>query len=616
MSVNVISSHNLPSEYQEVEYIESSGTQYIDTGLSMPNGFKTEMRVSTNIGSGYRFFLGAEDDESPYYRNFFGINGSNHYFLGAYSNLTSSEVMQVNQFYTFNVSTISGNRYYKVNDIDVLTYTDNTTPLTSRNLYLFRINSNSGGGYFSSIKLCYCKIYDNDTLVRDFIPCYRKSDDVIGLYDLVNGVFYTNAGTGTFLKGADVAPYTIEKQKMNVLAGGSRLPAEYQKVEYMESTGTQYINTGVIGENAKAYRIIYDIQFTNTSTRQLMGFGDDSNQYWGIKASGKYEIEGYTSSFDAGSRDIIVWNYDCANKISSLTINSDYEFNTINNLFPVPQNKPLTLSSISGIYNCYLKIYGNKVYVDNTLVRDFIPCYRKSDDVIGLYDTVNGVFYTNAGTGTFLKGNDVSNINIQPVKVNILKKLLPDTYQQVEYISFYQTHCINTGISSADDIGCEVKYLTTGSYGTSRVPIGTNTTNETYYQPMAFWANYMRYGWNGINTTVSYQGLFPVDTQIVSKFNYMNDRQVIYQDNVYASSLPTYTANSYNIYIGPNLMGNIYYAKFTRGQNVIAEFIPCYRKSDNEIGMYDLVNDVFYTNAGTGTFEKGNDVNQYVIIKI
>ncbi len=47
-------------------------------------------------------------------------------------------------------------------------------------------------------------MYDNGTLVRDFIPCYRKQDGVIGMYDLANDVFYTNAGTGTFLKGANV----------------------------------------------------------------------------------------------------------------------------------------------------------------------------------------------------------------------------------------------------------------------------------------------------------------------------------------------------------------------------------------------------------------------------
>ena len=45
------------------------------------------------------------------------------------------------------------------------------------------------------------KMYDNDALVRNFIPCYRKSDNAAGLYDTVNNVFYTNAGTGKFIIG-------------------------------------------------------------------------------------------------------------------------------------------------------------------------------------------------------------------------------------------------------------------------------------------------------------------------------------------------------------------------------------------------------------------------------
>jgi hypothetical protein len=56
----------------------------------------------------------------------------------------------------------------------------------------------------SSFKLYSFKMYNNSTLVRDFIPCYRKLDSVIWLYDLVNNQFYTNSWTGTFSKWSDV----------------------------------------------------------------------------------------------------------------------------------------------------------------------------------------------------------------------------------------------------------------------------------------------------------------------------------------------------------------------------------------------------------------------------
>ena len=53
-------------------------------------------------------------------------------------------------------------------------------------------------------RMYYCKIYDNDLLIRDLVPCYRKSDNKPGLYDIVNNVFYTNAGTGEFAVGPNV----------------------------------------------------------------------------------------------------------------------------------------------------------------------------------------------------------------------------------------------------------------------------------------------------------------------------------------------------------------------------------------------------------------------------
>ena len=54
-------------------------------------------------------------------------------------------------------------------------------------------------------KLWSFKIWDNNVLVRDYVPCYRKEDNVVGMYDIVNDVFYTNLGTGEFLKGSDVS---------------------------------------------------------------------------------------------------------------------------------------------------------------------------------------------------------------------------------------------------------------------------------------------------------------------------------------------------------------------------------------------------------------------------
>ena len=69
------------------------------------------------------------------------------------------------------------------------------------NMYIF--NFNPLDSRHSKAKLYYFKIYVEDVLVRDFIPCYRNSDNVVGMYDLVSNTFFVNQGTGTFTKGSD-----------------------------------------------------------------------------------------------------------------------------------------------------------------------------------------------------------------------------------------------------------------------------------------------------------------------------------------------------------------------------------------------------------------------------
>lgn len=41
-------------------------------------------------------------------------------------------------------------------------------------------------------RIYFCRIFDNDTLVRDLVPCVRDSDSIQGFYDRVGKVFYPN----------------------------------------------------------------------------------------------------------------------------------------------------------------------------------------------------------------------------------------------------------------------------------------------------------------------------------------------------------------------------------------------------------------------------------------
>ena len=68
-------------------------------------------------------------------------------------------------------------------------------------LQIFRRANNTN---YSYMKFSEFIISNNDIIKKDFVTCYRKSDNKPGLYDIVEGKFYTNQGTGDFVKGPDI----------------------------------------------------------------------------------------------------------------------------------------------------------------------------------------------------------------------------------------------------------------------------------------------------------------------------------------------------------------------------------------------------------------------------
>ena len=81
--------------------------------------------------------------------------------------------------------------------------------------------------------------------------------------------------------------------------------------------------------------------------------------------------------------------------------------------------------------------------------------------------------------------------------------------------------------------------------------------------------------------------------------------------NVCLFGVPT-NAEATSFKYGGKGRNRLKFAEITQGQSVVARLIPCYRKSDNVAGMYDVVCNVFYTDSGVAGygFEAGPDVNE------
>ena len=55
-----------------------------------------------------------------------------------------------------------------------------------------------------------------------------------------------------------------------------------------------------------------------------------------------------------------------------------------------------------------MRVHSLKVWKNNVLTLDLVPVKRSSDSVVCLYDKVSGNYLTNAGTGSFIAGPEVS----------------------------------------------------------------------------------------------------------------------------------------------------------------------------------------------------------------
>lgn len=181
--------------YQPVEYIESTGTQRIVTDI-YPSA-STRAVVQESYADLTTYSLEGESANEQYFT--WGITSRKEYFEtrvgGSSAQWRISAVPIDTSVHTWDIQ--SGSQ--KIDDTTIAT---DTMISASTPLALFaRL---AGDWEYTKVKLFYCKLYESGTLVRDYIPVRNVFTGEGGLYDTVDGVFYANAGTGTFLKGADV----------------------------------------------------------------------------------------------------------------------------------------------------------------------------------------------------------------------------------------------------------------------------------------------------------------------------------------------------------------------------------------------------------------------------
>lgn len=207
----------LPSGFQEVEYLGMSQNCYFALGARTYEniGFKTIFLLATRYNGYGPHFLSTTNN----YIKFLPRNngGTMIQFKGG-SEKTSSTVIPLNNVATAEFNT-DGNGVLTASwSGGSLSATPTAGTTTIGNIYLCAYANSPGTGDWSMNGLLYeFKLYNNGELVEDYVPCYRVSDGVIGLYDIILGNFYTNQGTGTITKGRDITDASA--QALSILLG-------------------------------------------------------------------------------------------------------------------------------------------------------------------------------------------------------------------------------------------------------------------------------------------------------------------------------------------------------------------------------------------------------------
>ena len=192
---------SLPSGYKRLAYIKSSGTQHIDS-LFQPNN---NTRVVLDFQSTFRTansrkgLFGSRNSSDAGMFAFLYSNRIDPNYNGVGKSVTVDSLQRHVYDFNKNIFGVDGNKVSFNSGVFSPGY--NLLLLSVQNYGA--IDNRKAEGYLYS-----CQIYDNGTLVRDYIPC-QKPDGTIGLWDDVNSVFYGNAGTGTFTAGPVVTSPSI-----------------------------------------------------------------------------------------------------------------------------------------------------------------------------------------------------------------------------------------------------------------------------------------------------------------------------------------------------------------------------------------------------------------------
>lgn len=188
---------SLPTSYERLEYIENTSTAYIDCGLKPKHTFDYE--VKTNIITGDSILGCRYDNDNNDFR-FFALDPNVYFDIGGYRLVieikrATGKIIHV-KFGNYFIENLV-NKEKKTGPI----FDEKMNWATITNMFIWARIHYDGYTDIARGKIWLLNINDNGKPIRKFIPVKRKSDGVIGMYDLVGRKFYTSPNGVAFTGG-------------------------------------------------------------------------------------------------------------------------------------------------------------------------------------------------------------------------------------------------------------------------------------------------------------------------------------------------------------------------------------------------------------------------------
>lgn len=547
-----------------LEYIESSGTQYIDTGFN-PN---QDTRVVCGI------FISGTLPTSNFIPFGCRTSASGGYFYpitsnGAWAYCFGSKLAESSVNTSGRILMDSNKNTLYVNGSEIVVTNNQFSGACP--IFLFALNQSGTASFRSSYRLYSCKIYDNNVLVRDYIP-FRYNGEV-GLWDRVSNTFYGNSGSGVFTAGPE---------------------AVYERVEYIQSSGTQYVDTGFVPDANTRVTSMFQMVSPGSANECIFGVvGQFSFRWYGsggyFRSNGANSVN-FATTIPPGARHTVTK--------TPTTCTIDNAYTVTNTVGTVTSSLYIFAQRAASAPTAYakVKIFSFRAFDGDTLVRDFVPAVR-SDGTAGLYDQLNEIFYENAGTGTFVVG---------PVA----------KYAQVEYLESTGTQYIDTGLPIGPQNAAGIKSVvdkqifSAARYSLDGTGYGATPYFNSFYVGVG--SNMIAYGngrtdefttipYDGGRKTFSYSGTGEIEITGLQKIAFTFQAP----DTALNFLLFAYNqgANGIRCY-----SGKIFSAKLYQNGTLVRDLVPAVR-ADGTPGLLDQANNAFYTNSGSGTFLVGPDLD-------